>query len=216
MIHKLQTELGGRTFSIETGRIAKQANSALWVQHGDTVVMVTACRAEHPNEDRSFLPLTVEYREKAYAAGRVPGSIFKREGRPSEKETLSARLTDHPLRPTFPKEYAYETQVYITILSADGENDADVLGMVGASAALCISDIPFDGPLASVRVGRVNGELVVNPTFQQLEESDIELIVSCSATEIVSVEGGAHEISEAEMMDALRFAKFKSPQSTQS
>ncbi|MBI2503105.1 MAG: polyribonucleotide nucleotidyltransferase [Candidatus Latescibacteria bacterium] len=206
MIHKVQTELGGRTFSMETGRIAKQANSALWVQHGDTVVMVTACRAEQPNEDRSFLPLTVEYREKSYAAGRIPGSIFKREGRPLEKETLSARLTDHPLRPTFPKEYAYETQVYITILSADGENDADVLGMVGASAALCISDIPFEGPLGSVRVGRIGGELVVNPTFQQLEESDIELIVTCSQTEIVSVEGGAHEISEAEMMEALRFA----------
>jgi polyribonucleotide nucleotidyltransferase len=206
MIHKVQTELGGRTFAIETGRVAKQANSALWVQYGDTVVMVTACRAENPNEDRSFLPLTVEYREKSYAAGRIPGSIFKREGRPLEKETLSARLTDHPLRPTFPKQYAYETQVYITILSADGENDADVLGMVGSSAALCISDIPFDGPLGSVRVGRVNGELVVNPTFQQLEESDIELIVTCSDTEIVSVEGGAHEISEAEMMAALRFA----------
>lgn len=206
MIHKVQTELGGRTFSIETGRVAKQANSALWVQHGETVVMVTACRAEQPNADRSFLPLTVEYREKAYAGGRIPGSIFKREARPSEKETLSARLTDHPLRPTFPKEYAYETQVYITILSADGENDADVLGMVGASAALCISDIPFDGPLASVRVGRIGGELVVNPTFSQLEESDIEMIVTCSRTEIVSVEGGAHEISEAEMMAALRFA----------
>ena len=206
MIHKVQTELGGRTFSMETGRIAKQANSALWVQHGDTVVMVTACRADRPNEDRTFLPLTVEYREKAYAGGRIPGSIFKREARPSEKETLSARLTDHPLRPTFPKEYAYETQVYITILSADGENDADVLGMVGASAALCLSDIPFEGPLGSVRVGRVNGEWVVNPTFQQLEESDIEMIVTCSQTEIVSIEGGAHEISEAEMLEALRFA----------
>lgn len=206
MIHKVQTELGGRTFSMETGRIAKQANSALWVQHGDTVVMVTACRADRPNEDRSFLPLTVEYREKAYAGGRIPGSIFKREARPSEKETLSARLTDHPLRPTFPKEYAYETQVYITILSADGENDADVLGMVGASAALCLSDIPFEGPLGSVRVGRVNGQMVVNPTFQQLEESDIEMIVTCSQTEIVSIEGGAHEISEAEMLEALRFA----------
>jgi len=206
MIHKVQTELGGRTFSMETGRVAKQANSALWVQHGETVVMVTACRAEQPNADRSFLPLTVEYREKAYAGGRIPGSIFKREARPSEKETLSARLSDHPLRPTFPKEYAYETQVYITILSADGENDADVLGMVGASAALCMSDIPFDGPLASVRVGRVGGELVVNPTYSQLEESDIEMIVTCSRTEIVSVEGGAHEISEEEMMAALRFA----------
>ncbi|MBM3278441.1 MAG: polyribonucleotide nucleotidyltransferase [Candidatus Handelsmanbacteria bacterium] len=206
MIHKVETELGGRTFSMETGRVAKQANSALWVQHGETVVMVTACRAEQPNADRSFLPLTVEYREKAYAGGRIPGSIFKREARPSEKETLSARLSDHPLRPTFPKEYAYETQVYITILSADGENDADVLGMVGASAALCMSDIPFDGPLASVRVGRVGGELVVNPTYSQLEESDIEMIVTCSRTEIVSVEGGAHEISEEEMMAALRFA----------
>ncbi len=206
MIHKVQIELGGRTFSMETGRIAKQANSALWVQHGDTVVMVTACRADRPNEDRTFLPLTVEYREKAYAGGRIPGSIFKREARPSEKETLSARLTDHPLRPTFPKEYAYETQVYITILSADGENDADVLGMVGASAALCLSDIPFEGPLGSVRVGRVSGEWVVNPTFQQLEESDIEMIVTCSQTEIVSIEGGAHEISEADMLEALRFA----------
>lgn len=204
MIQKLERELGGRTFSMETGKVAKQANGAVWVQYGETVVLVTACRTKQP-EERDFLPLIVDYREKTYAAGRIPGNIFKREGRPLEKETLSARLVDHQIRPMFPKKFPYEIQVYITVLSADGENDADVLGMIGASAALGISDIPFLGPLGAVRVGRINGEMVVNPTYSQLEESDIDLVISATRDSIASVEGGAHEISEAELLEALAF-----------
>jgi polyribonucleotide nucleotidyltransferase len=177
MIHRHELELAGRTLLIETGRVAKQANGAVWLQYGDTVVLVTACRTKTP-EVRDFLPLIVDYREKFYAAGRVPGNIFKREGRPSEKETLNARLTDHQIRPMFPKHLPYEIQVYITVLSADGENDADILGMIGASAALSISDIPFAGPMGAVRVGRIDGELVLNPTHSQLEESDLDIIVS--------------------------------------
>ena len=204
MIHKQEMELGGRTLSIETGKVAKQANGAVWMQFGETVVLVTACRTNLP-EDRGFLPLIVDYREKTYAAGRIPGNIFKREGRPTEKETLSARLTDHQIRPMFSKKFPYEIQVYITILSVDGENDADVIGMLGASAALCISDIPFAGPMGAVRVGRIDGELVINPTRTQLEESDLDLIVSGTRDSIASVEGGAHEISEAELLEALQF-----------
>ena len=201
---KLEHEIGGRSLSIETGRIAKQANGAVWVQYGETVVLVTACRTNTP-EDRGFLPLIVDYREKAYAGGKIPGNIFKREGRPSEKETLSARLIDHPIRPMFPKKFPYEIQVYVSVFSYDGENDADILGLIGASAALSISDIPFAGPMGAVRVGRINGEFVANPTSTQLDESDLELIVCGTADSIVSVEGGAHEIAEQDLVDALAF-----------
>ena len=204
MIHKVETSLGERTLSLETGRVAKQAHGAVWIQYGETVVLVTACRSEG-GEDRGFFPLTVDYREKAYAAGRIPGNIFKREGRMSEKETLSARLTDHQIRPMFPKGLHREVQVYISILSSDGENEADVLGMLGASAALCISDIPFSGPMGAVRVGRIEGELVINPTNTQLEESDLDIIVSGTRDSLASVEGGAHEISEADLLEALKF-----------
>ncbi|MDP6701300.1 MAG: polyribonucleotide nucleotidyltransferase, partial [Candidatus Latescibacteria bacterium] len=202
---KLEHQLGGQTLSIETGRVAKQANGAVWLQFGETVVMVTACRTNTP-EDRGFLPLTVDYREKAYAGGRIPGNIFKREGRPTEKETLSARLTDHAIRPMFPKRFPYEIQVYISIFSYDGENDADVLGLLGASAALSISDIPFAGPMGALRVGRLDGEFIANPTHAQQEECDLEMVVCGTADSIVSVEGGAHEISEQDLVDALAFA----------
>lgn len=201
---KLEREIGGRSLSIETGRIAKQAHGAVWMQYGETVVLVTACRTNTP-EDRGFLPLIVDYREKAYAGGKIPGNIFKREGRPSEKETLSARLIDHPIRPMFPKKFPYEIQVYVSVLSYDGENDADVLGLIGASAALSISDIPFAGPIGAVRVGRINGEFVANPTSAQLDDSDLEIIVCGTADSIVSVEGGAHEIAEQVLVDALAF-----------
>ena len=204
MIHKLEMELGGRTLSIETGKVAKQANGAVWVQYGETVVQVTACRTNVP-EARSFLPLIVDYREKAYAGGRIPGNIFKREARPTEKETLSARLTDHQIRPMFPKAFPYEVQVYITVLSVDGANDADVLGMVGASASLGISDIPFAGPMGAVRVGRIEGEMIINPTYEQLDRSDLDLIVSGTLDSIASVEGGAHEIPESDLLEALKF-----------
>ncbi len=204
MIQRIEKEFGGRTLSIETGRVANQANGAVWIQYGETIVLVTACRTKNA-EDRGFLPLTVDYREKSYAGGRIPGNIFKREARPTEKETLSARLTDHQIRPMFPKGFPYEVQVYITVLSVDGENDADVLGMLGASAALCISDICFEGPMGAVRVGRVDGNFVINPTYEQLEESDLDLIVSGTADSIASVEGGAHEILEADLLEALKF-----------
>ena len=202
---KLEHQLGGQTLSIETGRVAKQANGAVWLQFGETVVMVTACRTNTP-EDRGFLPLTVDYREKTYAGGRIPGNIFKREGRPTEKETLSARLTDHAIRPMFPKRFPYEVQVYISIFSYDGENDADVLGLLGASAALSISDIPFAGPMGALRVGRLDGEFIANPTHAQQDECDLEMVVCGTADSIVSVEGGAHEISEQDLVDALAFA----------
>ncbi len=201
---KLEHQLGGQTLSMETGKIAKQANGAVWLQYGETVVMVTACRTNTP-EDRGFLPLIVDYREKTYAGGRSPGNIFKREGRPTEKETLSARLIDHPIRPMFPKKFHYEVQVYVSIFSYDGENDADVLGLLGASAALSISDIPFAGPMGAVRVGRMDGEFIANPTHSQQEECDIEIIVCGTSDSIVSVEGGAHEISEQDLVDALAF-----------
>ena len=201
---KLEHQLGGQTLSMETGKIAKQANGAVWLQYGETVVMVTACRTNTP-EDRGFLPLIVDYREKTYAGGRIPGNIFKREGRPTEKETLSARLIDHPIRPMFPKKFHYEVQVYVSIFSYDGENDADVLGLLGASAALSISDIPFAGPKGAVRVGRMDGEFIANPTHSQQEECDIEIIVCGTSDSIVSVEGGAHEISEQDLVDALAF-----------
>ena len=205
MTTRVEMQLGGRTLSIETGKIAKQAHGAAWLQYGDTVVLVTACRSKSPI-DRDFLPLTVEYREKVYAAGRIPGNFFKREGRMGEKETLSARLTDHLIRPMFPKGLRHEVQVVITVLSTDGENDADVLGMVGASAALSMSDIPFASPVAAVRVGRIEEELIVNPTLSQLEASDIDMIVAGTRDSIGSVEGGAHEVSEEDLLKALRFA----------
>ncbi len=205
MTTRVEMELGGRTLSIETGKIAKQAHGAAWIQYGDTVVLVTACRSKSAI-DRDFLPLTVEYREKVYAAGRIPGNFFKREGRMGEKETLSARLTDHLIRPMFPKGLRHEVQVVITVLSSDGENDADVLGMVGASAALCMSDIPFASTVAAVRVGRIEEQLIVNPTMSQLDASDIDMIVAGTRDSIGTVEGGAHEVSEEDLLEALRFA----------
>ena len=201
----LKHEIGGKTLSIQTGKVAKQASGSVVVQYGDTIVLVTVVSA---NEERlvDFLPLSVEYQEKIYAAGRIPGNYFRREiGRPSEKETLTARLIDRPIRPLFPKDYRYETQVIATVLSMDQENDPDTLAMLGASAALEISDIPFAGPIASVRVGRINGEFKVNPSIQELEESDINIIVAGSKTGVVMVEGGSDIVSEADMLEAIFF-----------
>ena len=205
MNHKVEMEWGGRTLTLETGKIAARANGAVWVRYADTIVLVTACRS-HRAEDRGFLPLTVEYREKGYAAGHIPGNFFKREGRMGEKETLSARMIDHMIRPLFPKKFPHEIQVFVTVLSADGENEADIIGMVGASAALCLSDMPFSGPIAALRVGRVDGDLIVNPTLSQLGESDMDLIISGDRDSIGSVEGAAEEISEAALLEALEFA----------
>jgi len=201
----LKTEIGGRTLSIQTGKLAKQASGAVLVQYGETMVLVTVVSA---NDERpgDFLPLTVEYQEKIYAAGRIPGNYFRREiGRPSEKETLTARLIDRPIRPLFPKGYRFETQVIATVLSMDKENDPDILAMIGASAALELSDIPFAGPIASVRVGRIDGELLVNPPICDCENCDINIIVAGSRTGVVMVEGGSDVVSEADMLEAIYF-----------
>jgi len=192
--------------SIETGKFAKQADGSVMVRYGDTMVLATVVAKKEVVEGQDFFPLQVEYREKTAAAGKIPGGFMKREGRPSEKEILSSRLIDRPIRPMFPEGFRSETQVMLTVFSADQENDSDILGALGASAALMISDIPFDGPIAEVRVGRINGELLINPTFKQLETSDMDVTVAGTKTSIVMVEGEAKEISEAEMLDALKFA----------
>ena len=206
MVQVLTTEISGRTLSIETGRMAKQASGAVLVQYGETIVLVTAVSTSDIREGIDFLPLTVDYQEKSYAAGRIPGSFFRREiGRPSEKETLTSRLIDRPLRPLFPKGYFYETQIIATVLSVDQENDPDVLALIGASAALEVSDIPFNGPIAGLRVGRLNGELILNPTNSQLQESDLNLIVAGNREAVVMVEGGAKEASEEDLVEAIYF-----------
>lgn len=205
MIHRTEMDLGGRTLSLETGRMAKQADGAVFVRYADTAVLATVVAAKEAAEDRGFFPLQVEYREKAYAAGKIPGGFFKREGRPGEKEILSARLVDRPIRPLFPPEFMCEVQIMITVLSSDQENDADVLGLIGAATALNISDVPFTTPIAAVRVGKIGGEYVVNPTFSQLEESELDIIISGSDVSILMVEGRAKEISEDDMLRAIRF-----------
>jgi polyribonucleotide nucleotidyltransferase len=199
----LEVEVGGRKISIETGRIARQANGAVVVRLGDTVVMVTACAQKKPREGVDFLPLTVDYRENTYAAGKIPGGFFKREGRPNDKETLTSRLIDRPLRPLFPEGWNCETQVIALVLSADIENDPDVLGVTGASAALTISDIPYYNPIAAVRVGLVDGRYIINPTTTELQTSRLDLVVAGTAEAIVMVEAGAKEVSEAEALGAI-------------
>ncbi len=199
-------EVGGRTLTIETGKIARQANGAVVVRYGEVVVLVTAVTTNEVREGIDFLPLTVEYKEKGYAAGRIPGNYFRREiGRPTEKETLTSRIIDRPIRPLFPKNYRYETQIIATVLSVDNENDPDVLAVIGSSAALEISKIPFAGPIACVRVGRVDGCFKANPTQQELQESDINLIVAGSKDAVVMVEGGGMFVKEEDMLEAIFF-----------
>ena len=205
MAHRIEKEFAGRKLILETGRMARQADGAILAQYGDTVVLVTAM-AERKQSRLPFFPLTVEYRAKTYAAGKFPGGFIKREGRPSDKETVSARQIDRPLRPLFPSDYQNETQVACFIISADQENDADVLGMLGASAALTISPIPWGGPIAGVRVGRVSGEWIINPTFEQLEYSDMDIVVAGTQESIVMVEGASVEISEDDLVAALEVA----------
>ena len=196
--------VGGREISIESGRMAKQADGSVLVRDGDSAVLVTACAQKEPR-DLSFLPLTCEYREYTYAAGKIPGGFFKREGRPTEKETLTSRLLDRPIRPLFPKGFRYETQVIALVLSAEPEINPDILAMIGSSAALNCSDIPFDVPIASVRVGLVDGQLVVNPTRSELEGSDLNLIMAAREEAILMVEAGAREVSEEKIVEALDF-----------
>jgi polyribonucleotide nucleotidyltransferase len=206
MFLKQGINLGGREFTIETGRIAKQADGAVLVSQGETVVLVTTVSARQPKEGVDFFPLTVDYREYGYAAGRIPGGYFKREGRPTEREILTSRLTDRPIRPLFPTGYQHETQIISMVISADDEHDPDVLSITGASAALYLSDIPFYNPIAGVRVGLVEGKYVVNPTYEQQRSSKLNLIVAGSEEAIVMVEAGAKEVSEEVMIEALMFA----------
>ncbi|XXF76385.1 polyribonucleotide nucleotidyltransferase [Myxococcaceae bacterium GXIMD 01537] len=207
---KKSVKIGDTELSIETGHMAKQADGSVVVRYGDTMLLVTAVSAKE-KKDIDFLPLTVEYQEKLYSAGRIPGSYFKREGRLTEKETLASRIVDRSLRPLFPEGYAYETQVIASVISADPENEGDIHGITGASAALWVSDIPFGGPIAGIRVGRVGGQLVANPSARQREVSDLDLVMAVSREAIVMVEGGAEEVSEADMVAALEFG-FKSAQ----
>jgi polyribonucleotide nucleotidyltransferase len=205
MGQKLQIDFGGRPFSIETGKVAKQANGSVMVQYGETVVLVTAVTSEKKREGLDFIPLTVNYLEMTYAAGRIPGGFFKREGRPSDRETLISRFIDRPLRPLFPKGFQNEIQIIATVLSADQDNDPSILGMIGASSALSLSDIPFDGPIAGAKVGRIDGEFVLNPTHEVLELSDIDLFVAGSEEAIIMVEGSAKEVKEEEILEAILF-----------
>ncbi|MGA2517238.1 MAG: polyribonucleotide nucleotidyltransferase [Thermodesulfobacteriota bacterium] len=205
MSSKRQIDFGGRPFSIETGKVAKQANGSVMVQYGETVVLVTAVASEKKREGLDFIPLTVNYLEMTYAAGRIPGGFFKREGRPTDRETLISRFIDRPLRPLFPKGFQNEVQIIATVLSADLDNDPSILGMIGASGALSLSDIPFDGPIAGAKVGRIDGEFVLNPTHEELEMSDIDLFVAGSENAIIMVEGSAKEVKEEEILEAILF-----------
>jgi polyribonucleotide nucleotidyltransferase len=205
-MHTREITLGRQRLSIETGRLAKQADGAVVVRSGDTMVLVTACAAAGVREGIDFLPLTVDYREYTYASGRIPGGFFKREGKPSEKEVLTSRFIDRPIRPLFPSGWRHESQIIALVLSADSDNDSDVLAITGASAALALSSIPFTRSIAGVRVGHVDGEFVVNPTFEQRKRSRLDLIVAGSRDAIVMVEAGAKEVSEEEMVQALETA----------
>ncbi len=205
MTHSLQIDFGGRPFSLETGKVAKQANGSVMVQYGETVVLVTAVTSDKKREGLDFVPLTVNYQEMTYAAGRIPGGFLKREGRPSDHETLISRFIDRPLRPLFQKGFQNEIQIIATVLSADQDNDPSILGMIGASAALSLSDIPFDGPIAGAKVGRIDGEFVLNPTHDELEMSDIDLFVAGSEDAIIMVEGSAKEVREREILEAILF-----------
>jgi polyribonucleotide nucleotidyltransferase len=206
MQHKVTAQIGANSISIETGKIAKLADGSVVVSCGETMVLASAVSATTIKEGQDFFPLTVDYREKAAAAGKFPGGYFKREGRPTEKETLTSRMTDRPLRPLFPQGYFYDTQVISILLSADGENDPDILSINGASAALCVSDIPFKGPIGAVRVGRVNGEFVANPTHTDRVGSDLDLVYVGTENDVIMIEGAANELPEAEFLKALEFA----------
>ena len=203
---KVEAQIFGTNFGLETGKLAKQTSGSVLARYGDTVVLATLVAAKEKTEGEDFLPLTVNYQEKSAAAGKIPGGFFKREGRPNEKEVLTSRLIDRPIRPLFPKEFTYQTQIIVTVFSADADYDPDVLSVTAASAALTVSDVPFAGPLAAVRVGRVAGEFICNPIKSQLEESDMNIVVAGTKEAIVMVEGGSNEVSEAETIDALMFA----------
>ena len=206
MQQKVTAQIGSNQINIETGRIAKLADGAVIVSCGDTMILASAVSATSIKEGQDFFPLTVDYREKAAAAGKFPGGYFKREGRPTEKEILTSRMIDRPLRPLFPQGYFYDTQIISILLSADSENDPDMLAINGASAALCVSDIPFAGPIGAVRVGRVNGQFVANPTHTERTQSDLDLVYVGTENDVIMIEGAANELPEAEFIKALEFA----------
>ncbi len=206
MKQQVQLEWGGRTISFETGAVARQASGAIWARYADTVVLATAVAVPEPKEGVDFLPLTVNYQEKTYAAGKIPGGFFKREGRPTEKDTLTSRLVDRSIRPLFPKGFNHEVQIIINILSADRQNDPDILSLVASSAALIVSDIPFNSAVGAVRVGLMQDDFILNPTFDQLDNSKMDLVVAGTKDAVIMVEGEAKEVSEEEMLEALEFA----------
>jgi len=207
MKHTIQVEVGGRSLSFETGEVARQAGGSVLMRYGDTVVIVTATKEDRVREGIDFVPLSVDYKEMSYAAGRIPGGFFRREvGRPSEKETLTSRFIDRPIRPLFPKKWPFETQVIATVMSVDMENEPDVVALTGASAALHVSSIPFGGPVAAVRVGRVNGEFIINPSAGQLVQSDMNIVVAATREAVIMVEGGAEFVPEEDIADAIMFA----------
>ncbi|HEX5219393.1 MAG TPA: polyribonucleotide nucleotidyltransferase [Verrucomicrobiae bacterium] len=207
MPEKITAPVGDKQITIETGKLAKQADGAVTIQLGETIILVAAVAATKAKEGQDFFPLTVDYREKAAAAGKFPGGYFKREGRPTEKEILTSRLTDRPIRPLFPKGWYNEVQVQTVVLSADGENDPDILSIIGASASLMVSDIPWAGPLGAVRVGRINGKFVANPTHAEMADSDLDLVYVGNENDIVMYEGSAREITEADFNAALKFGQ---------
>src|ERR1700733_15719350 len=205
MLHTVEIDLDGQKITLETGKIAKQANGAVVVRSGDTVVLVTACSALEPKANAAFFPLTVDYREYTYAAGKFPGGFIKREGRPSEKEILTSRLIDRPIRPLFPEGFMNESQVIAMVLSADPERDPSTLAIVGAGAALAISDIPFQHVLGGVRVGLVGGKLMPNPSYEQTREAKINIVVAGTEEGIVMVEAGAQHATEEEVLQAIEY-----------
>jgi len=202
---KVEIEFNGQPLTMETGKMARQADGAVVITYGETKVLCTVVSARKMREGQDFFPLTVNYQEKFYAGGKIPGSFFRRERGTTERETLICRLIDRPMRPLFPKGYMFETQIMPTVVSADMVNDPDTLAMVAASAAVAISDIPFEGPIAAVRVGRVDGTLIANPTIEQQEQSDVEIVVSGSKDAVMMVEGESDFLSESEMLDAIFF-----------
>jgi len=207
MIHRQEAVIGGRVMSIETGRVAEQASGAVLVRYGDTVILATVVGSYEPREGIDFFPLTVDVEERMYAAGKIPGGFVKREGRASEHAILACRLADRPLRPLFPKGYRNDVQIVIMVLSADQENDPDIMGIVGASAALCISDIPFSGPVGAVRVGYIDDQLVINPFESQMSQSKLDLAIAGTSDAVMMVEAGAKELPEGLMLDAVRFGQ---------
>jgi polyribonucleotide nucleotidyltransferase len=206
MVHIVEIEVAGRTLRLETGRVARQADGSIWASYGDTVVLATAVASQVAKPGIDFLPLTVDYQEKSFAAGKIPGGYFKREARPSEKAVLTSRLIDRPLRPLFPEGYYFETQVIASVLSADQTGSSDILAIIASSAALTISNIPFDNPIAGVRIGRLNGKFIVNPDLETAGKSELQLVVAGTADAVMMVEAGANELSEAIMLEAIELA----------